>query len=64
LKKPKNKSSDHSKSDYDLRSATMLDEPGILVEPDVRKSLIQYFEEMGMLENKSRALPLLASIFK
>jgi len=34
----------------DLEDALMLDEPGTIVEPDVRKSLIRYFRGMKMLE--------------
>lgn len=34
----------------DLKDDLMLDKPGTIVEPDVRKSLIKYFEDMGLLE--------------
>ena len=34
----------------DLEDALMLDEPGTIVEPDVRKALLKYFRDMKMLE--------------
>lgn len=34
----------------DLEDALMLDEPGTIVEPDVRKALLRYFKDMKMLE--------------
>jgi len=34
----------------DLEDALMLDEPGMIVEPDVRKALLKYFKDMKMLE--------------
>ena len=34
----------------DLENALMLDEPGTIVEPDVRKALLKYFKDMKMLE--------------
>lgn len=34
----------------DLEDALMLDEPGTIVEPDVRKALLRYFKSMKMLE--------------
>ena len=34
----------------DLEDALMLDEPGTIVEPDVRKALLKYFKRMKMLE--------------
>lgn len=34
----------------DLEDALMLDEPGTIVEPDVRKALLKYFKDMKMLE--------------
>jgi len=34
----------------DLEDALMLDEPGTIVEPDVRKALLRYFKDMRMLE--------------
>ena len=34
----------------DLEDALMLDEPGTIVEPDVRKALLRYFKGMKMLE--------------
>jgi hypothetical protein len=49
-KKPVRGSEPEEAYEGDLEDALMLDEPGTIVEPDVRKALLKYFKDMKMLE--------------
>jgi len=49
-KRPTRGSEPEGAYEDDLEDVLMLDEPGTIVEPDVRKSLLSYFKAMKMLE--------------